>query len=156
MSSCSRSMCRSGWYDRSRGRRKKSSTMWERWRWWRERCHPAQGILAKLHVTSQDGMMGRDDRRSRCLGRRTEAESTEEATGDTVEATTGVARTTAGALHLATPTTASRSVLGERLQVRSVLGRYGTRFKLPKQRPPTFSLAACAGQGRNPMHLIQP
>ena len=29
-----------------------------------------------------DGRMGRDDRRSRCFGRRTDAESTGEATGD--------------------------------------------------------------------------
>ena len=40
-------------------------------------------------------MMGRDDQRSRCFGRRTDAESTGEATGDTAVATTGVAMTTA-------------------------------------------------------------
>ena len=51
--------------------------------------------FCKIHVTSQDGMMGRDDRRSRCFGRRTDAESTGEATGDTAVATTGVAMTTA-------------------------------------------------------------
>ena len=39
--------------------------------------------------------MGRDDRRSRCFGRRTDAESTGDAAGDTAVATTGVARTTA-------------------------------------------------------------
>ena len=55
-----------------------------------------QGVLAKVTWTSQDGRMGRDDRRSRCIGRYTEgeAESTVEATGVTAVATTGVAMTT--------------------------------------------------------------
>ena len=51
-----------------------------------------QGILAKVTWTSNDGRMGRDDRRSRCFERYTEAESTGEATGDMAGATTGVAR----------------------------------------------------------------
>ena len=54
----------------------------------------ALGILAKVMWTSQDGMMGRDDRRSRCFERYTEAESTGEATGVMAMATTGVAMTT--------------------------------------------------------------
>ena len=53
-----------------------------------------QGVLAKVIWTSQDGMMGRDDRRSRRFERYTEAESTGEATGDTAVATTGVAMST--------------------------------------------------------------
>ena len=52
-----------------------------------------QGVLAKFMWTSQDGRMGHDGRRSRCFGRRTEAGSTGDAAGDTMEATTGVART---------------------------------------------------------------
>ena len=54
-----------------------------------------QGVLAKVTWTSQDGRMGRYDRRSRRFERYTEAESTGEATGDTAVATTGVAMTTA-------------------------------------------------------------
>ena len=74
-------------------------------------CKIARDIL----VTSQDGMMGRDDRRSRYFGRRTDAESTGEATGDTAVATTGVAMTL---------TTAARCMAkGRRPELASTVGK---------------------------------
>ena len=56
-------------------------------------CHKA---FCKSHVdVTRWQRMGHVDQRSRCFGRRTDAESTGDVTGETVVATTGVARTTA-------------------------------------------------------------